>query len=122
MASPSRALAPAGGLGIGEEDTGDCDQGVGDVFWRRGGTQGFLGTVEEGGHLTGWTQDVQSGHVWGVRSVALGQASSTDCGGGVGQCSGKLAPAPQHSRVMRKQMPARRLRGALRPRLTLCFL
>lgn len=37
MASPSRALAPAGGLGIGEEDTGDCDQGVGDVFWGRGG-------------------------------------------------------------------------------------
>ena len=80
MASPSRALAPAGGLGIGEEDTGDCDQGVRDVCWGRG-TQGFLGTVEEGGHLTGWTQNVQSGHVWGVRSVALGQASSTDCGG-----------------------------------------
>ena len=35
----------------------------------------------KGGCLTGWTQDIQSGQTWGVRSVALGQASNTDCRG-----------------------------------------
>ena len=39
----------------------------------------------KGGCLTGWTQDVQSGQTWGVRSVALGQASSTDCRESVNQ-------------------------------------
>lgn len=84
MASPSRALAPAGGLGIGEEDRGDCDQGGGDVCWGRwrGGHKGSWVQWRKGSCLTGWTQDVQSGHVWGVGSVALGQASSTDCRGG----------------------------------------
>lgn len=90
-------------------------------MFARGEHEGSWVQWRKGGCLTGWTQDVQSGQTWGVRSVALGQEGSTDCRG-VGRCSGKLAPAPQHSRVAREQMPARRLKGALRPRLTLCFL
>ena len=51
-------------------------------MFARGEHEGSWVQWRKGGCLTGWTQDVQSGQTWGVRSVALGQEGSMDCSGG----------------------------------------